>query len=539
MRMKRTMRTTRATAHLATVTAIAAALALAGCVVGPDYHGAPQVAPGAEAAGAFHRADGALATAAPPPAAWWEALGDAQLSQLIAQAFAASPTLQQAEARIRSARATLVQRRAAGLPGATATGAAIKARLPAGAASAFGAGSSQASSSQASTSSSSSSSSGTGSQDASQQQQQQAPTGHETIDFYTAGFDAMWEIDLFGGVRRGVEGASAQAEASVAQYEDAQVQLAAEVGQAYASLRGLQRQRALARTGVEVSQRLFELTQLRRRGGTADDLDVQRARTQLGQARAQLPPVEARIEEALDQLALLTAQEPGALDATLGTDAALPTLPAEVPVGDPAALLRRRPDVRAAERALAAGNAAIGQAVAQRFPRVTLFGNIGFSSTDASKLFDKNNLAVVGGPLLRWNFFDFGANRAKVDQARAGYDEAEGRYRQAVLAALQDAETGVSRFRRQRENLVEVMQTRDAAAQAARIAQQRLRGGTISLADSLDVERQRVQAEDAVAQSQTALVTDYVALQKSLGLGWSAPPDLPPDHATHARLADR
>lgn len=537
--MKRTMRTTRATAHLlhlvtVTVTVTAAALGLAGCVVGPDYRGAPQVAPGAEAAGAFHRADGALATAAPPPAAWWEALGDAQLSQLIAQAFAASPTLQQAEARIRSARATLVQRRAAGLPGATATGAAIKARLPAGAASAFGGGSSQASSSQAS-SSSSSSSSGTGSQDASQQQQQQAPTGHETIDFYTAGFDAMWEIDLFGGVRRGVEGASAQAEASVAQYEDAQVQLAAEVGQAYASLRGLQRQRALARTGVEVSQRLFELTQLRRRGGTADDLDVQRARTQLGQARAQLPPVEARIEEALDQLALLTAQEPGALDATLGTDAALPTLPAEVPVGDPAALLRRRPDVRAAERALAAGNAAIGQAVAQRFPRVTLFGNIGFSSTDASRLFDKNNLAVVGGPLLRWNFFDFGANRAKVDQARAGYDEAEGRYRQAVLAALQDAETGVSRFRRQRENLVEVVQTRDAAAQAARIAQQRLRGGTISLADSLDVERQRVQAEDAVAQSQTALVTDYVALQKSLGLGWSAPPA--PDE--HARLADR
>lgn len=510
-----------------TLTLICAAcvVVLTGCVVGPDYKGAPAVAARAESGGGFVRADVLLETAATPPATWWEGLNDPQLTQLIAQAFAASPTLQQAEARIRSARATLVQRRAAGLPGATATGAAIKARLPAGAAAAF----SGSSGSSSQSTSSSSSSSGTSSSSSSQPQ---SSAGHETIDFYTAGFDAMWEIDLFGGVRRGVEGANAQAEASVAQYEDAQVQLAAEIGQAYVTLRGLQRQRVLARTNVEVSQRLLDLVQLRRNGGTADDTDLERARTQVGQARAQVAPIEGRIEETLDQLALLGAQEPGTLDATLGPEAALPALPASVAVGDPAAMLRRRPDVRTAERALAASNAAIGQAVAARFPKVTLFGNIGFSSSDAGKLFDKNNLALIGGPILQWNFFDFGANRAKVDQARAGYDEAEGRYRQAVLAALQDAEAGVSRFKHQRDNLVEVTQTRDAAVRAARLAQLRYRGGTISLADSLDVERQRVQAEDALAQSQTALVTDYVSLQKSLGLGWTPLP-------AHEKVADK
>lgn len=485
------------------LTALAGALVLSGCVVGPNYSGAPDAAPRAVAAGAFHRADARLETPAPPPARWWESLEDAQLSRLVAQAFAASPDLQAAEARIRQSRALLVQRRVAALPGMTATGAALKGAVPANSAlSALGGASS-------------------GQQSSSESAQAGSSSGHQHIDLYTAGFDAMWEIDLFGGVRRGVEGAQAQAEAAVAQYQDAQVQLAAEVGQAYASLRGLQRQLALGRETSALQQRMLELTEARRRGGTADALDLERVRAQLTQTQADIVPIGGRIEEAVDQLALLTGQEPGALDAALGPAAPLPRIPATVAVGDPAALLRRRPDVRAAERGLAAGNAAVGQAIARRFPKVTLFGNIGFTSSSSSDLFHHDKLALIGGPILQWNFLDFGGNRARVRQAEAGYDEAEARYRQAVLAALQDAEQSVSRYRHQRDTLEQLVASRDSATRSAALAQARYRGGTASLLDALDAERQRIQAENGLTQGATALVTQYVALQKSLGLGWT------------------
>lgn len=483
--------------------------ALAGCVVGPDYRGAPDAAPDAARAAAFKRADALLEPAVPPPSRWWETMEDPALNALIEKAFAASPTLQAAEARIRQSRALLVQRRAAGLPGATATGAAIKASVPASGPLAALGGSSAASSS--------SSSSGTSSGQAS-------AGGHQTIDFYTAGFDAVWEIDLFGGVRRGVEGAAAQTDAAIARYQDAQVQLAAEVGQAYAGLRGLQRQLEIGNENAAVQRRMLALTEARRRGGTADDLDVERVRAQITQTQADIVPLGGRIQESLDQLALLTGQEPGALDTGLATAAPLPKVPASVAVGDPASLLRRRPDVRAAERALAAGNAAVGQAVAARFPKVTLFGNIGFSSGSASDLFHHDKLAVLGGPILQWNFLDFGGNRARVRQSEAAFDETEAMYRQAVLAALQDAEQGVSRFRSQRDTLEQLAASRDSATRSAALAQTRYRGGTASLLDALDAERQRLQAENGLAQGATALVTQYMALQKSLGLGWSEPP---------------
>jgi len=475
---------------------------LAGCTLGPNYGGAPDAAPKSVAAGMFHRADAAIEAPAPPPSRWWEAMDDAELNRLIEKAFANSPNLQAAEARIRQSRALLVQRRAAGLPGATATGAAIKASVPANSALSALGGSAASSSSTSSTSS------------------QEASGGHRTIDFYTAGFDAMWEIDLFGGVRRGVEGAAAQTDAAIAQYQDAQVQLAAEVGQAYAGLRGLQRQLEIGRTSTGLQRRMLALTEARRAGGTADDLDVERVRAQITQTQANLVPLSGRIEETMDQLALLTGQEPGAVDAELSVVAPLPKVPSTVSVGDPAGLLRRRPDVRAAERSLAAGNAAVGQAIAARFPRVTLFGNIGFSSGSASDLFHHDKLAVLGGPILQWNFLDFGGNRAKVRQAEASFDEADARYRQAVLSALQDAEMGVSRFRSQRETLEQLAASRDSATRSAALAQLRYRGGTASLLDALDAERQRLQAEDGLTQGAAALLTRFMALQKSLGLGW-------------------
>jgi NodT family efflux transporter outer membrane factor (OMF) lipoprotein len=515
--------------HRFAASTLVALLALEGCAVGPDYHGPPDAAPLSRAAGAFRRADPTDAgPLAPQPARWWEPLHDAELNHLIELAFAQSPTLRVAQARILEARATLAKQRAAGYPSATATAAAIKANVPAGSPlAAFGAssGDSSASASGSGTSgtsnggSSSADSGGNGSGSA------QPASGRQTFDFYTAGFDAIWELDLFGGIRRGVEGARASAEAAAARYEDAQVQLAAEVGQAYAGLRGVQAQLALARRNLEIQQKLLELTQARRQYGTADDLDVERARAQRTRARADLVPLQGQLEQAQDQLALLTGQEPGTLDGELASPKPLPALPASVPVGDPASMLRRRPDIRAAERGLASSNAAIGQAVAQYFPRVRLIGNIGYSAGKASELFDRNKLAALGGPLLQWNFLNFGSTRAQVRQARAANDEAIARYDGAVLAALQDAEGSLSRFRHQRENAVELTDARDAAARAAVLARTRYGGGTASLMDALDADRQRLQAEQSLLQSQAELVRDYVALQKSLGLGWQPAPD--------------
>lgn len=496
-----------------TLAAVGAAL-LAGCAaVGPDYRGPPDVAPLARQADSFVRARSApSATAAPPPARWWDALQDPELSRLIDRALARSPTLEAARARILEARASLAQQRAGLYPAATASSAAVKGWVPrAGALGGLTGGGQQ--------------SAPVPGGDTPGAAAVPEPSDHTHLDYYTAGFDAVWEIDLFGGRRRGVEGARARAEAAAAQYEDAQVQLAAEVGQAYIGLRGAQQRLALARQDNHLEQRLLGLVQDRARLGTASDFDVQRVAVQVQQTAATAVPLAGQVEEAKDQLALLLAREPGALDQELAlpdgaAPAVVPLPPAEVPVGDPAALLRRRPDIRAAERTLAASNAAIGQAVAQLFPSITLLGNIGFSSTSASDLFSRKNLAVLGAPLLRWNFLNFGGTRSQIRQARATRQEALARYDATVLAALQDAEGSLSRYGHQRDNVRQLALSGEAAARAQSLALLRYHGGTASLADALDAERQRLQTEEALAAAKAQLSIDYIALQKSLGLGW-------------------
>ncbi len=496
---------------------LVAAAAAAGCTVGPDYRGPPDAAPLSSAAGHFKRATPADTTEPPPQVArWWDALNDPALTHVIDLALAQSPNLQAAEARILEARAALAKQRAAAYPSATALGAAIRADAPPGGPLASLGGSSSSSSTGTS---STSGTTGNGTTDST------TDSSRTTFNLYTVGFDAIWEVDIFGGVRRGVESARASAEAAGAQYEDAQVQLAAEVGQAYAALRGAQEQLALAERNLAIQQKLLDLTTARRRFGTADDLDIERARAQVLSGRASLVPLRGEVEQELDQLALLAGQEPGTLDNALATPAPLPMPPASVPVGDPAAMLRRRPDVRAAERAVASSNAQIGQAVAALFPKVTLFGNIGYTSEAAHDLFNYDKLAIVGGPALQWNFLNFGSTRSQIRQARAANQESIARYDQAVLAALQDAESSLSRFGHQRQSVDALTETRDSTVRAATLAQTRYAGGTATLLDALDADRQRVQADQNLAQARADLVRDYVALQKSLGLGWKPAPE--------------
>jgi len=454
------------------------AATVAACTIGPDYHGAPNAAPEAAQAKSFKRATDTVTTNAPGLAQWWQPLNDPELSKLIEAALANSPDLHAAQARLRESRAGLRQQQVKELPTTSGTAAYLHAHLP-------------------------SSSLGVGS-----------------LGLYDLGFDATWEVDLFGGTRRAIQAASAEASAVEADLADTQVQLSAEVAQAYVDLRDRQQRIALVRDSAEIEAQILTLTEQRRAQGVASELDVERIRTQVENTRGTLIPLDAQITESLDEIAVLTGREPGALDAELTTSGPLPTLPETVAVGDPAALLKHRPDIRAAEWRLVSANAQIGENEAGWFPKLTLIGDLGFTASNPGHLLRSNNFTWVGAPLLQWNGLDFGRTKAKVDQSKAGLEESEAKYESTVLSALKDANVALSRYGHQRDNVVSLRNVETSASHAATLTQQRYRAGTSSALDWLDAERTRFSAQQNRIAGDAELIKDYVALQKSLGLGW-------------------
>ncbi|MDG0024455.1 efflux transporter outer membrane subunit [Trinickia sp. Y13] len=474
----------------------AALCGLAACTVGPDYRGAPPVAADALKAPAFVRAPSAgVVATAPSASAWWRSLGDPQLDSLIEAALAHNPDVHAAQARLREARAQLLGQRAKELPKASADVAAVRMRSP---------------------DLSKLSSGGNGNSGGN-------GGGRGPLQLYTAGLDASWEIDLFGGTRRSIEAASAQAGALDADLADTQVSLAAEVAQAYVDLRDEQQRLVLAQQSADLQQRMLALTQARRAHGTAADVDVERLSGQVETTRAALVPLDEQIAESLDRLAVLTGRAPGALDADLSAARPLPTLPATVEVGDPGSLLRQRPDIRAAERRLASSNAQIGEHVADYFPKVSLLGDLGFTAADPGHLFRKTNFSWLGVPYLQWNVLDFGRTAAEVRSAKASRDEASARYEHAVLAALQDANSALSRYGHQREHVVRLEQVDASAQRALTLMRQRYAAGVATAIDLLDTERTQFSAQQDVIAGRAELIKDFVLLQKSLGLGWQAP----------------
>jgi NodT family efflux transporter outer membrane factor (OMF) lipoprotein len=454
-------------------------LLVAGCTLGPNYRSAPPVATASFEAPAFKRSpqQGVSATA-PATASWWESLGDPQLNGLIEAGLAKSPDLRAAEARLRQSRSGLRQKKRDELPKIAGNAAYLHADLPS------------------------------------------STLDVGKLDFYNVGFDATWEVDLFGGTRRAIEAAAAEAQAAEADLADAHVQLSAEIAQAYVQLRDGQQRLALVRKSVEAEERALSLTQQRRERGVSSDLDVERIRTQVENTRAALIPLDEQVTEALDQLAALTAREPGALDAELATTTPLPTLPEVTPVGDPASLLRRRPDIRAAEFQLISKNAVIGERIADWFPKLTLIGDLGFSSADPGHLVRSENFMWIGAPLLQWNALDFGRTKAKVEQARAGFDEAAAKYESTVLGALHDANVSLSRYGHQRDSAMLLRTVETSATHSAELTEQRYRAGTTSALEWIDAERTRFSAEQNRISADADLLKDYVSLQKSLGLGW-------------------
>lgn len=432
-----------------------------------------------------------------PDARWWRALNDPVLDRLEDAALAGSPDIAVANARIAQSRAALAANRTALTPTLNASAVAPYVNVPSGL---FG-GNGQSGDGQGG--------------------------GRDTATIYNLGFDASWEIDLFGGTRRKIEAASARAEAAEAGLADARVALSAEVARAYVALRGKHAAAGLLERQAGLDRDLLAIAEQRLRAGTQPAQPLEQARATLAGTEATLASTRADAVVLMDQIAVLTGQEPGALDADLATPPSgvtgVPLPPAQVAVADPATLLRHRPDIRTAERRLAAASADVGAQIANRFPKVSVLGLIGLGGQDVGDVFDPAKIIGLALPRLQWNLFDAGRTEAQIRSARGALSEAEAGYRKSVLAALQDAEGSLTRFGATRLAYAKAAQAGEAAANVAELQEQRARGGTIGRADSLSAARAALEAEQQTLSARVNLATAFVAVEKALGLGWEGP----------------
>jgi multidrug efflux system outer membrane protein len=352
-----------------------------------------------------------------------------------------------------------------------------------------------------------------------------AETGYQLrASYYDAGFDATWELDFFGQVRRGIEARSAQLQAAEASLRDAQVSVIAEVARTYFELRGEQTQLAVAERNVVNQTDTLKLTQARLDAGRGTELDTSRAQSQLSTTLSTIAPLQASVARSIHRLGVLTGRDPDALTALLTPVKDLPELPKIVAISDPATLLRRRPDIRVAERQLASSTALVGVAIADYFPKVTFNGNFTYAAVTPSNLGTSPSRSYVIGPGISWAAFDLGRVQAQVAQAHARNDAALATYEKTVLTALEETENSLVTHARARDSLAHVSAAAEASATAAQLARTRYEGGYVDFLEVLDAERTQLEAEDRLAQSRTETATSLIAVYKALGGGWEQAP---------------
>jgi NodT family efflux transporter outer membrane factor (OMF) lipoprotein len=337
---------------------------------------------------------------------------------------------------------------------------------------------------------------------------------------YDAGIDASWELDLFGRVRRGVESQRAEAMASAADLDALQVAIVGEVVRTYVELRGQQARLQVARENADNQAETLRLVDARLDAGRGTEFDTARARAQHEATLARLPALEAVVAVSMHRLAVLTGQVPQALIAELEPSHALPALPARLDPGTPGELLRRRPDVIAAEERLHAATARIGVATADLFPRFTLGGLIGSQAIDSSALFERDSETRLVALGIDWSFLDIGRVRARIAAADADAAGELARYQQTVLLALEDTENALVRYARAREEDRHLERAARDSTRAAELARVRFDAGATDLLEVLDAERTQLQAQDAFADGRTRSVTGAVALYRALAGGW-------------------
>jgi len=336
---------------------------------------------------------------------------------------------------------------------------------------------------------------------------------------YAAGFDALWELDLFGRVSQRITAQKALADVALADVRQTYVTVTAEVARIYIELRGAQYRLDIAERNAGNQSGTYDLTQKLFDGGRATALDVSRAITQRDLARSRIPPLQAEVAAAIRRLSVLTGQVPDALHEVLAGKKILPSLPVTVAVGHAEDLLRRRPDIHMAERQLAASVARYNVAATDLFPTVSILGSIGFSATDLGS-FGASALTGSLGPSIHWRAFDLGRVRAQMAQADARSMAALAGYEKTVLEALEETQTALNNFSREEERRATLQQAARSARHAAQLAKQRYEQGMDAFLDVLDAERTQLQTEDALAASETSAALDLIAIYKALGGGW-------------------
>ena len=464
--------------HLSITLLVAAVLS--GCAVGPNY-----VQPKTPVAAQFAGAEPAVYSNQQSQVEFWKQFDDPTLNQLVGDALTANYDLRIAVGRLVQARALRNGSRFDLAPTVTASGGYTKQRTPA----------------------------------------VENPGGSAyTTRLYNAGFDATWELDFFGGVRRNIQARNAELQGEVANLHDAQVSVIAEVARNYFELRGEQTQLAVAQANVKNQEQVLQLTQAQRTAGSGTDLDVARAQAQLSTTLSTIGPIEAAISRSIHRLGVLTGREPDALTGLLSAPHDLPPLPHVVPVGSPADMLRRRADIRAAERNLAASTDLVGVAVSNLFPKVTFNGSFGFAAATPAGLGTTGSSAYTLGPGISWAAFDLGRVHEQIAGAKAGAVIALDQYHGTVLNALEETEDALVTHARDRDQLEHAQDAASASATAARLAKIRYQGGMVDFLSVLDAERTELQAEDALAQDRTEAATSLIAVYKALGGGWETAP---------------
>jgi multidrug efflux pump len=454
---------------------------LSGCVVGPDYQ-----MPQTEMPEAFaNQAQEGLSTDG-VETLWWRGFQDDQLNRLVVLALAHNHDLRVATARLREARALRSETESDRYPTVTAQGSYTRQRSG---------------------------------------EAVVPPVSDRDIELYDVGFDATWELDFFGRVRRSIEALTADEGAAAATRRDVIVSLLAEVARNYAELRGTQNQLAVARRNAENQRQTLDLTIALLEGGRGTELDTARAEAQWQSTLASIPPLETAIKAAMYRLGVLIGQQPTALEAELSEPQPLPALPTLVALGRPENLLRRRPDIRVAERSLAGETARLGVATADLFPRVILAGSVAIQATTFTGLAESGSDAFAVGPGVFWAAFDLGRVRARIRAADARTEAALAQYEQRVLRALEETENSLVDFSRQQTRRDLLRASAQASEKAVELARLRYQSGVADFLTVLDAERSLLVAQDQLANSETRTATALVAVYKALGGGWEIAPE--------------
>lgn len=454
-------------------------LFLSGCAaVGPDY-----IRPDTPAPAVWHTSlpGGHVAGEQAPEdlSAWWRTFNDPLLTSLIERAVAGNLDLKKARARVREARARWGITQADLFPTLAGAGSATWSRFSADR--------------------------GSG----------------ETGDLFAAGIDAGWELDIFGGLRRSLEAAEADWQAAQDDWRNVLVSLLAEVALNYVDVRTAQAQIAVAEENLEAQSETYQLTQWRHEAGLSDELAVQQARYGLENTRAVIPALRTKQEEALNRIAVLLGEPPGRVHTELRPRAPVPVPPLNVALGVPADLLRRRPDVRQAERQLAAQTARIGAATADLYPKFTLNGSIGLEALSISNL-SAAIWSLAGGPKITWAIFKGGAIRQNIEVQSALQEQYLAAYEAAVLTAWEEVENAIVAYAEVQQRRQALSEATEAARQAVELARQKFEAGLTDFNNVLDAQRSRLSFQEQLAQSEGNITANLVRLYKALGGGWTS-----------------